>query len=202
MQRVNLCEVAVAVCAHIMTPPPPAPGLPCVTRLLVSLFRWIRHRERGWVTAFSSVWWLWVTWIYQSISLLKFYLYLRLVYYMTTTLYFFSPPKRSSRKKICILVIVLAVAAVIIGLIIWGSLKSWELHHLLRRPPLLHLSCLVISLDKAPPLPLLSFFLFSAPSWRERLSVFLWLFLRYFSPCWQDWRDTHSSTVKNKTITR
>ncbi|TMS12215.1 syntaxin-7 [Larimichthys crocea] len=32
--------------------------------------------------------------------------------------------QRSSRKKICILVIVLAVAAVIIGLIIWGSLKS------------------------------------------------------------------------------
>ncbi|KAG8011201.1 Syntaxin-7 [Nibea albiflora] len=32
--------------------------------------------------------------------------------------------QRSSRKKICILVIVLAVAAVIIGLIIWGSVKS------------------------------------------------------------------------------
>lgn len=32
--------------------------------------------------------------------------------------------QRSSRKKICILVVVLAVAAVIIGLIIWGSVKS------------------------------------------------------------------------------
>lgn len=32
--------------------------------------------------------------------------------------------QRKSRKKICILVIVLAVAAVVIGLIIWGSVKS------------------------------------------------------------------------------
>ncbi|XP_070844000.1 syntaxin-7 [Chaetodon trifascialis] len=32
--------------------------------------------------------------------------------------------QRSHRKKICILVIVLAVAAVVIGLIIWGAVKS------------------------------------------------------------------------------
>lgn len=32
--------------------------------------------------------------------------------------------QRSSRKKICILLIVLAIAAVVIGLIIWGSLKN------------------------------------------------------------------------------
>ncbi|XP_056437560.1 syntaxin-7 [Gadus chalcogrammus] len=32
--------------------------------------------------------------------------------------------QRSSRKKICILVIVLAVVAVVIGLIIWGSLRN------------------------------------------------------------------------------
>uniref|UniRef100_A0A3B5LHP0 Syntaxin-7 n=1 Tax=Xiphophorus couchianus TaxID=32473 RepID=A0A3B5LHP0_9TELE len=32
--------------------------------------------------------------------------------------------QRSSRKKICILLIVLAVAGVVIGLIIWGSLKK------------------------------------------------------------------------------
>ncbi|TNM95077.1 syntaxin-7 [Takifugu rubripes] len=32
--------------------------------------------------------------------------------------------QRSSRKKICILMIVLAIAAVVVGLIIWGSVKS------------------------------------------------------------------------------
>lgn len=41
--------------------------------------------------------------------------------------FFFSPIKRSSRKKICILVVVLSVLVVVIGLIIWGSVKKWRL---------------------------------------------------------------------------
>lgn len=94
--------------------------------------------------------------------------------------------QRSSRKKICILVIVLAVAAVIIGLIIWGAIKQWGLLLLLcllPPSPLLHLACLVVSLDEgwstAPPLLILLLLLFSPPPFTRgeslRLSVFLWL---------------------------
>lgn len=132
----------------------------------------------------------------KSIPLLQFTLYL--IPYYTNNHFVLSPHQRSSRKKMCILVIVLVVVAVIIGLIIWGSVKQWRL--LLLPPLLLHVSCLVISLDNGSSTSFLSPSSSHPPhegSHHDCVSFFdLIIFLRYCSPHWQDHTLLH---CENKT---